>query len=203
MVLAFVACAARAQDHATPAGTAAPPDTGAPALLSHSVSGIKNFGQVTSHLYRGAQPAEKGYDLLAKMGVDIVIDLRDEKDLIERERQAIESRHIRFVSIPWSAWHAPTAAQVQQFFEILRSNPDKRLFVHCEVGADRTGTLMALYRIAGQQWKLSDALHEMHVYHYHEFWFPHLARYVENFQKQLDSDAALRGAAPVPPLTTP
>ena len=194
VVLVLTASSTQAQGPLAAGVTPSTAAAGSLPLLSHSLSGIKNFGQVTPRLYRGAQPAEKGYDLLAKMGVQIVIDFREEKDQIERERRAIESRHIQFVSIPWSPWHDPTAEQVQQFFDVLRSNPDKRLFVHCEVGADRTGALVALYRIAGQQWKISDAVREMHAYHYHAFWFPHLARYVEKFPQQLESDPALRGA---------
>src|ERR1700693_1643940 len=191
-VLALLASAMQAQDPPAAAGAAATPVTGAPALLSHVVQGIKNFGQLTPRLYRGAQPAEKGYELLEKMGVDVIVDFRDEKDLIERERQAVESRHIRFISIPWSPFHDPTPAQVLQFFEILRQNPEKRIFVHCEVGADRSGTMVALYRIAAQGWTVNDAVREMKAYHFHGFWFAHLERYVQKFPQQLEADPALR-----------
>ena len=204
-VLPLAAIAMQAQDSpaSAPAAAAATatPATGAPALLSHTVDGIKNFGQVTPRLYRGAQPAEKGYELLAKMGVDIIVDFRNEKDLIERERQSVETRHIRFVSIPWSSFHDPTTEQVRQFFEIVRDNPEKRLFIHCEVGADRTGTMVALYRIATLGWTVDDAVREMKAYHLHNFWFPHLARYVAKFPEQLQSDPALRGATPLTPAS--
>jgi protein-tyrosine phosphatase len=203
-VLALVACAMQAQDPPAAVGAAATPAIGAPALLSHGVEGIKNFGQVTPRLYRGAQPADKGYALLEKMGVDIIVDFRNEKDLIERERQAVETRHIRFISIPWSAFHDPTTEQVRQFFQVLRENPEKRIFVHCEVGADRSGTMVALYRIAAQGWTVDDAVRELKAYHFHGFWFPHLERYVKRFPQQLEADPALRvGTLPAPQPASP
>jgi protein-tyrosine phosphatase len=202
-VLALTASATQAQDPPAAGVAATTPATGAPALLSHGVQGIKNFGQVTPRLYRGAQPADKGYELLEKMGVDIIVDFRNEKDLIERERQAVETRHIRFISIPWSAFHDPTTEQVRQFFQILRENPEKRIFVHCEVGADRTGTMVALYRIATQGWAVDDAVREMKAYHYHRFWFSHLEGFVQEFPKRLESDAALRGALAAPQPASP
>jgi protein-tyrosine phosphatase len=202
-VLALVAFPMQAQEPPAAAGAATMSATGAPALLSHGVKGIKNFGQVTPRLYRGAQPAEKGYELLEKMGVDIIVDFRNENDLIERERQAVEARHIRFISIPWSAFHDPTTEQVRQFFKILRENPEKRIFVHCEVGADRTGTMVALYRIAAQGWTVHDAVREMKAYHFHRFWFSHLEDFVEEYPKRLESDAALRDAVAAAQPTMP
>jgi protein-tyrosine phosphatase len=196
--LVLAPSAMHAQDPPAATSAGATPAVGAPAQSSHGVEGIKNFGQVTPRLYRGAQPADKGYELLEKMDVDIIVDFRNEKDLIERERQAVEARHIRFNSIPWSALHDPTTEEVRQFFEILRENPEKRIFVHCEVGADRTGTMIALYRIAAQGWTVDDAVREMKAYHFHSFWFTHLEHYVEKFPRQLASDEALRSIVPTP-----
>jgi protein-tyrosine phosphatase len=202
-LLALVPSAMQAQDPPAATSAAATPAVGAPALSSHGVEGIKNFGQVTPRLYRGAQPAGKGYELLEKMGVDVIVDFRNEKDLIERERQAVESRHIRFISIPWSPFHDPTTDQVRQFFQILHENVDKRVFVHCEVGADRSGAMIALYRIAAQGWTVDDAVREMKAYHFHGFWFAHLERYVKNFPQQLEADPALRSALAAAQPTSP
>ena len=184
-----------------PAGPAAKGETPAadmPPLTSHIVPGISNFGQVTPRLYRGGQPSNKGYDLLQKMGVDIVVNFRNEDDEIAKERQAVESRYMKYFSIPWSATDDPSTMQVREFFEILRANPDKRVFVHCQRGADRTGTIMALYRVATEKWQISDAVKEMHDYHYYHWLFPHLQRYVEGFPQQLQLDPTLVGAVPPP-----
>src|ERR1051325_8287906 len=46
-----------------------------PAKKLH-LTGVSNFGEVTPFLYRGAQPSREGFQGLAKMGIDIVVDAR-------------------------------------------------------------------------------------------------------------------------------
>src|SRR6202049_2787880 len=41
---------------------------------------IPDFGEITPALYRGGQPNEHGFEALAKMGVQIVVDLRGDRD---------------------------------------------------------------------------------------------------------------------------
>ncbi len=40
------------------------------------INGIGDFGEVTPRLFRGAQPNKRGYAALAKMGINIVVDVR-------------------------------------------------------------------------------------------------------------------------------
>ena len=44
--------------------------------------------------------------------------------------------------------------------------------MHCQQGADRTGTMMAFYRIAVQGWPKDDAIAEMKNggYGFHSIW---------------------------------
>src|SRR6266849_11039552 len=41
-----------------------------------TLEGVGNFGEVTPTLYRGGQPKPAGFEGLAKMGVNIVVDVR-------------------------------------------------------------------------------------------------------------------------------
>ena len=41
---------------------------------------LPNFGEATTTLYRGGQPSKEGFRTLAKMGVNIVVDLRGSRD---------------------------------------------------------------------------------------------------------------------------
>lgn len=184
---------------AAPQATTAPVPAPAIAAAHEVVPGVKNFGRVTPQLYRGAQPTAEGFSQLQKMGVSIIVDLRNEKGEIDRERAAVASRQMEFVTFPWNPWKDPTTAQVKEFFEVLAANPDKKIFLHCHKGADRTGTMVALYRIAAQHWTPQDALREMKTYHLHAFWFPHLERYVEKFPQLLEADPTLRSAPAAAP----
>ena len=85
-------------------------------------------------LYRGAQPKREGYAELKKLGIEIVIDFRTEDDEIHTEQGHVESLGMRFVNLPWSSWHNPRRDEIISFFSLLRENPGKKIFVHCEFG---------------------------------------------------------------------
>jgi hypothetical protein len=62
---------------------------GLPAFAGPSVPGIKNFSQVDSHVYRGAQPTDAGFQYLAGMGVKTVVDLRESDGRAKAEESVV------------------------------------------------------------------------------------------------------------------
>ena len=165
--------------------------------------GLPNFGHVTDNLFRGAQPSGAGYNSLHEMGVSIVVDFRDEKDEIASEQRQVEAAGMKFVSIPWKGSDEPNGAQVAQFLDLVRTNPEAKIFVHCKAGADRTGTMVAAYRIAVQHQSVNDAMAEMHQYHYHHFFLPHLEHYVRSLPGRLQSEKVYAAYAPTAPASPP
>jgi protein tyrosine/serine phosphatase len=162
-----------------------------------SVSSLPNAAQVTPTLYRGAQPESAGYSQLKQLGIEVVVDFHDQKSEIKEEQARVQAVGMRFISIPWSAHTNPTRAQVISFFGVLRDNPQKKVFIHCEAGADRTGTMIALYRVGLDRWTTEQAVAEMNLFHFHSVRFPHLARYVVAFPAALAADPSLlAGFAP-------
>jgi protein-tyrosine phosphatase len=167
-------------------------------------AGIENFGQVSGMLYRGAQPSAIGFTTLRNMGVSIVVNFRDETGETAGEKREVESLGMKYVGIPWSALGNPTDAEVVQFLDLVRANPQAKIFVHCRRGADRTGTMIAAYRVAIEHEQPDDAVSEMYRYHYAHFLLPHLQRYVDALPRTLQTDAAYSAYAPVPvPVTGP
>lgn len=167
--------------------------------------GVDNFGQVSNVLYRGAQPTAEGFKTLRNMGVAIVVNFRDEAGETTHEEREVESLGMKYVGIPWSAVGNPKEAQVVQFLDLVRANPQAKIFVHCRRGADRTGTMVAAYRVAVEHKAPADAVSEMYQYHYAHFLLPHLQRYVANLPHMLQSDAVYSAYAPAPanPVASP
>ena len=152
-----------------------------------SIAGIANFGQVDAHLYRGAQPESAAYAALRMLGVDTVVRFNPEGQNLAAEKAQVESFGMNFVSLPWSGLGEPTHEQVVSFLALLRDNPDSKIFVHCRVGADRTGVMVAIYRLTFSHWTMEQTLAEMYAFHYHHLWLPHLQRYVESFPAAVSS----------------
>jgi len=128
-------------------------------------AGIANFAKVTDTLYRGAQPSSEGFNALRAMGVAIVVNFRDEASETSNEKREVESLGMKYVGIPWKGTEYPSNAQVLEFLDLVRTNPQVKIFAHCARGADRTGTMIAAYRVALEHKSVSEAVSEMHAFH--------------------------------------
>lgn len=153
--------------------------------------GLPNFGVVSDQLYRGAQPDTEGFGELKTLGVDIVVNFRHETSQIRRERAFVEAQGMRYVSIPWRGHDDPKVEQVAQFLSLVRDNPGRRIFVHCARGAERTGVMVASYRISRDRWTPKQALAEMGTFGFRSR-FQHLTRFVQQFPALLLQEPSLR-----------
>jgi protein tyrosine phosphatase (PTP) superfamily phosphohydrolase (DUF442 family) len=122
-------------------------------------AGVGNFHVVNEHVYRGAQPSDEGFKALAKMGVKTVVDLR-EADQAAGEKAVVEAAGMRFVSIPMHGMETPNPASVEKALAVFNDKNAGVVFVHCRRGADRTGAVVAAYRISHDKWDNGRALAE-------------------------------------------
>jgi tyrosine-protein phosphatase SIW14 len=161
--------------------------------------GIPNFYQVNDHVYRGAQPTDEGWKSLAALGVKTVIDLRrKDEHPTEAEKQAVEAAGMHYINIPMNGLVAPTEEQTSKVLALLDSTKDGPVFVHCRRGADRTGTVIACYRIAHDRWHHKKALAEAKSAGMS--WIEiGMKRYVQNYAPQTESATAVLQPAAVHP----
>jgi len=150
------------------------------AAAASEVQGIPNFHQVDARVYRGAHPTIQGIANLAKLGVKTVVDLRESGAETAAEEKAVKAAGMIYVSIPMNGGHAPSHQQVAQVLRVLDSDSATPVFVHCKRGADRTGTVMACYRIVHDHWDNQRALNEAKSDGMH--WFElSMQRFVMNY----------------------
>jgi protein tyrosine phosphatase (PTP) superfamily phosphohydrolase (DUF442 family) len=153
--------------------------------------GLPNLHRVTPRLYRGAQPDAQGMRELAKMGVKTVVNLRS----LHSDRDEIGSLPLSYEHINMKAWH-PEDEDVVRFLRIVTDESRGPVFVHCQHGADRTGLLMAVYRIVVQGWPKERAIDEMTHggFGYHVIWKDLIV-----YLRALDVERIRREAGLAPP----
>lgn len=176
-----------------------------PFAQKKNVAGVRNFGEVTPELFRGAQPTKEGFEQLQQLGVGIVVDLRDDGS---KERDEVTKLGMQYVSIPWRCYD-PRDASVAQFLTLVRDNPGKKIFVHCRLGTDRTGMMVAAYRMSRQGWTAQEARKEMEAFGYsfeHHVICPGLGHYEHEFPRDFATSPAfekLRSSAATPAPAKP
>jgi protein tyrosine phosphatase (PTP) superfamily phosphohydrolase (DUF442 family) len=153
---------------------------------------IPDFGQISDRLYRGGQPSKEGFRMLADMGVKIVVDVRGSRD---NERKVVTALGMEYVPMGWFCLK-PRDEVFAEFLQLLRKNPDKKVFVHCRVGDDRTGAMIAVYRITEEGWPVDKAQQEMKQFHYNfvhrHLICPPLEDYIEKFPERFKTSPAFR-----------
>ena len=132
------------------------------------VEGVGNLYRVSGTLYRSEQPTADGMKNLKAMGIKTILSLRE----FHSDKDLIGDTGLTYECIPMSAWH-PEVADAVQFLRIVTDPKNAPVLVHCQHGADRTGLMCAIYRVAVQGWTKDDAIREMQIggYGFHAIWF--------------------------------
>jgi protein tyrosine/serine phosphatase len=138
--------------------------------------GLPNLHKVSDTLYRGAQPTAEGFRELKAMGIRTVVNLRS----FHSDRDMLGDLGLAYEHIYMKAWHAENE-DIVRFLQIVNDPARQPVFVHCQHGADRTGTVCALYRIVIQGWDRDEAVKEMTGgdFGFHEIW-DNLPEYINN-----------------------
>jgi tyrosine-protein phosphatase SIW14 len=123
---------------------------------------IANFGQMNEHLYRGAQPSQSDYQALAKIGINTIIDLRN--DYESYAKSSTEAAGMKYVNIPMNGVSAPSDADVAKFLQVVNDPASGTVYFHCKAGFHRAGTMGAVYRINHDGWDYDKAFAEMKNY---------------------------------------
>ena len=189
LLLLFSAATWAADDAPQKAAATSPPHAHSRAE-KRMIQGVPNFGAVTPTLFRGAQPTHAGFKTLAGMGIDIVVDARHHG--ASTEAKEVRDLGMQYVAIPWHC-PAPRDEVFVKFLKLLQDNPNKRVFLHCHLGEDRTGMMIAAYRMAVQGWTADEAMQEMQQFGFskvHHVICSGLTSYEKKFPARLRANPA-------------
>ena len=150
-------------------------------VFGGSVEGIHNFDKVDEHVYRGAQPTDEGFQYLAKIGVKTVIDLRGAGEGRRNEESVVTAAGMKYINTPMTGLTPPSEAEITKILGMLEDGATGPVFVHCQRGADRTGAVIASYRIEHDGWDNARALKEAMANGMSFFQIPRQS-FIRNFQ---------------------
>ena len=129
----------------------------------YGLPGLHNVGMVAPGIYRGAQPKGEGYRTLRNMGIRTVIDLRHKS-----EKRGVEAAGMRSLQFPMTP-EVVDPETIRRVVAAMKDPANQPVFVHCAVGKDRTGVIVAVYRMMEEGWNEQDAEEEMKAYGFHEY----------------------------------
>jgi len=131
------------------------------------LAGVSNLYRVSDALYRGDQPSHLGMENLKKLDIKTILNLRS----FHSDRDEIGKTGLACEHIPMKAWH-PEEEDMVRFLKIVTDPQRAPVLVHCQHGSDRTGTMIAVFRIAVQGWSKVEAMQEMTEggFGFHQTW---------------------------------
>jgi len=146
-------------------------------------SELDNLYQVDSHLFRSEQPDEEDFDALASFGIQEVLNLREyhsDKNEVAELKLDLTLHHLRLRT------SKVTQKDIIKALAIIKKSK-KPILVHCWHGSDRTGAVVAAYRIIFNQWSKIQAIDELvnGGYGYHARVYPNIIHLIDS----LDIDA--------------
>ncbi|NUP08121.1 MAG: protein-tyrosine-phosphatase [Polyangiaceae bacterium] len=184
------AAAAPAEGSSTSLTESTPPTARAALEPRDDLPGLPNFAKVSDVLYRGAQPTAEGFRTLKNMGVKTVVSLR----MLHSDRKMLEGTGLQYRRISAKAWH-PEDEDVARVLKIVEDPKNQPVFVHCEHGADRTGTVVAAYRMVEQGWTNEEAAAELQAFGYHPIW-AEILTYLSRFERKAMQQTVANTPAP-------
>ncbi|HEX3528594.1 MAG TPA: dual specificity protein phosphatase family protein [Thermoanaerobaculia bacterium] len=154
-------------------------------------SGIENFHEVASGiLWRGAKPDPAGAAWLIQHGVKTIVNLEVLHDDQEVFRQASfvgaaksEIDYFRIADWEPNAVIAQSLLDnhVAHFLAVLNQEP-KPIYVHCRSGQNRTGVMVAAYKVIVENASADDAIEDMKSYQ--GIWFAADADYIRSLSSE-------------------
>jgi protein tyrosine/serine phosphatase len=158
---------------------------GRPADWAEPVDRAANLYRVTPGLYRSAALDGKDLAQIRALGVRTVVSLRS----FHADTALLEHSGIRAVRVPINTWEVGDRHVVAALRAIRAAERDGPVLLHCQHGADRTGMMVAMYRMLYQDWSRARAVAELKQggYGYHPMW-----KNIERYLARVDVDEIRR-----------
>jgi hypothetical protein len=94
------------------------------------------------------------------MGIRTVVSLEDNPEVVAEEEKVCRSLNINFVNVPLSELFPPSPGELKQAVSVIRQNRNHGVYIHCRRGIDRTGYVIASFRMLVEKYAFETAYKE-------------------------------------------
>ena len=155
------------------------------AIVRESVFNIRthNFGIVNDgEFYRSAQPSRQFLKrLIRKQKIKTIMAFV--YSIPDFEIKEAELNDVKIVHLGMSVFRGPSESDVKKFLDTAKDKINYPILVHCSVGSDRTGLMIAIKRIEIDGWSVKKAKKEMAYYRNAPLFIPMPRRFLEKHYK--------------------
>jgi protein tyrosine/serine phosphatase len=144
---------------------------------------LPNFHEVNAEVFRGGQPQKGGLQKLSELGIKTIINLRNDDALASEEEAEARALGFRYFNLPLDSFGRPSDAEVDKILALVTDVQNQPVFVHCKRGSDRTGMVIAIYRILFEGWTSEEAKAEAKRYGL-GFWQVKMKDYIGDYAKR-------------------
>jgi len=147
---------------------------------------LPNFHQITQNIFRGGQPTAEGIKQLARLGIKTIINFRDTQESVLQEKMIAEAEGLQFINLRLSNWFKAKDSEIETILHEILKPENQPVFIHCKRGADRTGTVAAVYRMKFEGWTAEEANQEAKKYGI-GWWQVWMKDYIHDYFKNLQA----------------
>lgn len=120
-----------------------------------SSQNFKNLFKINQNIFRSEQPKNTSDEELSILGIKSILNLRDDIS----DSAVLSPINFELYNVKMDA-RKVDENQVKIALEIIKNAP-KPILIHCKHGSDRTGLIIAMYRITEENWTRENAIFEM------------------------------------------
>lgn len=130
----------------------------------------ENFCQVNDWLYRGGDPTKSLLPQLREAKIKTVISLRHRASIRKAEQEFVGPLDMELIEVPMT-YQSLSEESIDKALDAIVSNK-RNIYVHCDHGQDRTGIVIAAFRVVHEGWSWQDARRELIAMGFHQYkWF--------------------------------